>query len=1200
MPRWIVYLIIALICIIGALLVEEPDEARSLVEQQQKLQQLVTAAEIDLASLSQEHLHILEEIGPLLWMETHINELEELRKRTGIVLLASLNDSLICWSGSTSLSLNSLNGSSRSIGPNGSIFLHHSTASGPLRVHAVRPVWVATPINNRYLRSGFHPSLGMPTGLRIAEGGQRGPELITNSGEALLRLAWRDGALETGRWVIVRSIAILLSFVFFLMFLWSACSRLAERSLTVGILILMILIAGLRTITLFFSLPAPLDRLELFDPAVFASSFFFASLGDLLINSLLILFFSLFVLKMSVGQRLSTAPWSLPFIWSLIIGAAAWITDLIIRVVKDSRVPLDLFDLPSLDVLSILTLASMTMLFLAWLAIAVVLLRSVPIGAKKWIVLSAVPVIALSIGLFYGSGRTDILPWLWPLPALALIVPNIERRATMTHYIGGVLLLAAICSMILIRYGREREREERKVLAEKLINREDPVVELLFLELAPRLRGDRNVYRILTTGRPCSTSDLDEVVRQRFFTGYWERYDIRLFAFGTSGQLLCSTDPDPPRSFQTERSIFTDPRAAADMPDLLMEDLPGQGTFYHSRVAIMPVDTLPPAQVVIELYPRTVSGSFGFPDLLIAGDDPLGDRLQRYSFARYEHGRLAEFSGRISYPMQLDSTLSNGWNERDGHEHFVANATTETHLVLSLPLPKPLDIITTFSYLFTFFSLIALLTAIIIHAFQGRYQVGLRTKVRAALLLFAAISLLVLGIGARHLLDRQFSERADRTLLEKARSVHNELQQKLDGLKRVAEERSPYLDHLLGRASNVFFTDITIYDMAGKAIASSRPQMFTSGLLGPRMDPVAFTEVALKKKSSFIHEESVGSASFRSAYLPLRDRRGNVLAYLSLPSFADQRQQEEERSDVLIAVVNLFVLLFALSVLVALVISNWTLRPLQLLERGLRRVALRGNEPIAYFGEDEVGQLVQVYNRKVEELQRSAEQLARSERESAWRDMARQVAHEIKNPLTPMKLGIQQFQRSWDPSAPDAREKLGRFAGAMVEQIDSLNNVATAFSQFAQMPEARPERIEINSIVRAAVEVFTRDPSHEIELHAGAELWVIADREQLLRVFNNLLKNAIQSIPERRHGHITITISDVGSMAMVAIQDNGSGIEAADRDRIFTPSFTTKSSGMGLGLAMVKRIIEGSGGQVSFETEVGRGTTFFISLPLSA
>jgi two-component system nitrogen regulation sensor histidine kinase NtrY len=560
---------------------------------------------------------------------------------------------------------------------------------------------------------------------------------------------------------------------------------------------------------------------------------------------------------------------------------------------------------------------------------------------------------------------------------------------------------------------------------------------------------------------------------------------------------------------------------------------------------------------------------------------------------------------RWTHPLDADGTA---WSTEEGYEHLAKGDLNGTLLVLGLPKPGMMDQATTFSYLFALFSLLAAVVVLVVAVWRARGlpSLGIGAKVRVALALFALIGLFFFGFGTQRLLTRQYTQRFESSIVEKARSVHTELQQRFDGETALTAKHAPYLEHLLGKMSNVFFTDITLYNVNGRLLATSRPQIFASGLLGRRMDPLAYVRVVLQGRSAFVHEESIGTATFRSAYLPLRDRKGDVLAYIALPSFADQAQQEEERSGVWVAVVNLFVLLFALSVLVAVFISNWTTRPLDVLKRALAGVVLRGaNEPIRYRGNDEVGQLVDVYNRKVEELRESAEKLARSERESAWREMARQVAHEIKNPLTPMKLSLQHFQRTWKPDAPDAQAKLDRFTTSMVEQIDTLSRVAGDFSRFAQMSAAHETELDLNDVARSAVALFAGEPDAEITLTTTTPLPVKADREHLLRVFNNLIKNALQAVPEGRRARISVTLRQAGQEAIAEVRDNGSGISEADRDRIFQPNFTTKSSGMGLGLAMVQRMVESARGRVWFNTSTSpgvtahpQGTTFFVALPL--
>jgi signal transduction histidine kinase len=691
-------------------------------------------------------------------------------------------------------------------------------------------------------------------------------------------------------------------------------------------------------------------------------------------------------------------------------------------------------------------------------------------------------------------------------------------------------------------------------------------------------------------------------VRQEYFTGYWERYDVRLYAFGTGGEPRCATSSEPARSLPAAGEGFALPFAAADMPELFIDAVPGERTFYHAQVAVMAGDTTPPAQIIIELHPRIAAEGQGFPDLLLNDAGGLLRRSGRHAFARYEGGVLMEHRG-APFPLHWERDTDETGTLRvtmDGRDLLAYGDRRGSLVVLSTPEVGWLDRATTFSWLFAFFSLM-LATAFAARALlrrKGIPPLSIGGKVRVALLLFAALGLLFFSVGAQRLLTRLYGARSEAALLEKSRSLLVELQQKLEGVEALGTEREGYLTHLLVKFSNVFFTDMNLYAPNGALLATSRPQVFDSGLLGRRMNAEAYQRLAREDRSEFVQVERIGNARYRSAYVPLRDKQGALLAYLHLPSFTRQGELDQERGSLLTAIVNLFVLLLALSLLAGVFISNWTTRPLELLKRGLSRIALQGvNEPIAYSGRDEVGDLVRVYNRKVDELRESAEKLARSERESAWREMARQVAHEIKNPLTPMKLSIQHFERTWTPGAPDAKERLQKFSTGMVQQIDALSRIAGEFSHFAQMPPAHGTVLDLREVAEASVSLFASAPNAAISLVSDGPLRVKADREHLLRVFNNLLQNALQAVPDGRQAKVEVILRRDGGEAMAEVRDNGSGIAEEARERIFDPSFTTKSSGMGLGLAMVKRMIDQAGGRVWFETQVGSGTTFFIAIP---
>ena len=233
----------------------------------------------------------------------------------------------------------------------------------------------------------------------------------------------------------------------------------------------------------------------------------------------------------------------------------------------------------------------------------------------------------------------------------------------------------------------------------------------------------------------------------------------------------------------------------------------------------------------------------------------------------------------------------------------------------------------------------------------------------------------------------------------------------------------------------------------------------------------------------------------------------------------------------------------------------------------------------------------------IKELEQSAHKLARSERESAWREMAKQIAHEIKNPLTPMKLSIQYLRRAIDSGDPNVLELSKKVTKTLEEQIENLSSIATAFSSFAKMPKVNNEIINLNELVKSIADLFAREGRAEVSFNSEAKLpMVFADKNQLISLFNNLLKNAMQSIPEGRAGFIDLHIRDEDGWVIASVSDNGSGIPKENYEKVFVPNFTTKSSGTGLGLAISKQIIEGSGGDLWFESKENVGTTFFVKL----
>ncbi len=346
-----------------------------------------------------------------------------------------------------------------------------------------------------------------------------------------------------------------------------------------------------------------------------------------------------------------------------------------------------------------------------------------------------------------------------------------------------------------------------------------------------------------------------------------------------------------------------------------------------------------------------------------------------------------------------------------------------------------------------------------------------------------------------------------------------------------------------------------------------------------------------------------------SGLYPIYDKSGDTLlaALSNSPNKAKFYFIERRNSryysvtpTILTNLINVYVFLFLIAYSVVIAMSNSISWPLKVLGDRLKSIRLnKKNEKLDWPDNDEIGQLINNYNEMLTKLHESAEILAKTERDNAWREMAKQVAHEIKNPLTPMKLSIQYLKQTAHSNPESLSEMVERVSKTMIEQIDNLSSIATEFSNFAKMPNAKNDKLILNDVVISVHNLFRKREDINIQCYLPIDdIYVFADKEQLLRVLNNLLKNAIQSIPIKRHGEIIIKLQKRKGQAIISIQDNGIGIPEDMKSKIFEPNFTTKSSGTGLGLAMCRSMIEGFNGRIHFESKAQEGTIFFVEIPM--
>jgi nitrogen fixation/metabolism regulation signal transduction histidine kinase len=326
---------------------------------------------------------------------------------------------------------------------------------------------------------------------------------------------------------------------------------------------------------------------------------------------------------------------------------------------------------------------------------------------------------------------------------------------------------------------------------------------------------------------------------------------------------------------------------------------------------------------------------------------------------------------------------------------------------------------------------------------------------------------------------------------------------------------------------------------------------------------------------------------------------GQNIAFINLPYFARQEVLKQEVSNLLMTLMNVYALIIVISILVILFVSNYVSRPLAILKKHMQEVRLgKKNQKIEWKGIEEINTLVDEYNIMIDALEVSSDKLAKSERESAWREMAKQVAHEIKNPLTPMKLSVQYMMRAYGENTEDQKERIQSLSNTLIEQIDTLADIATAFSNFADMPKSSMVRQEINSVIRTATELYDERENVSIFLNCNKQYYLNIDKSQWIRVFNNLIKNSIQATNDSGNIEIRISMEQKADKLIIQFQDNGKGIPIEMQSMIFTPKFTTKTQGAGLGLAMVKSIVSNSNGDIRLDVSNENGSVFVIEMPI--
>ncbi len=1040
------------------------------------------------------------------------------------------------------------------------------------------------PFENEFLQTHFFPPF-QESGSSISNDFSSGKVVKNSNGKPVLTLRHSQQFTENAN-----QVATVFGLILFLILvLWSWVIVRLKRN--ADFVYFAIFILMLRIIVYFLPFLTPSTESVLYDVRVFAVNEILPNFADFIlwIFTIILVLLTLKNVQFKVKNKKTASVFSLLFLTTIILFSPIIGREL----VENSSINLQLNELFQLDVMSVIMLSIIGIGGLIFVFIThkiTLILRSNNTSFLRafFIPISAV-LIALLIGFYFQKDEVKSIAFSGIFSVLIFLISYFSKSKWSTTAVLFTLLFFAVITAYKLQFETdEKERASRKLFATELSDNRDVATEVSFLTVAP-------IIAQRTFAKGVHFSALKQQMEDSIFHGFWEKYDIDCFVFDkNSAETIHGFS-----QIDLEELIQLHGEKSEIAPNLYYIN---DYSYQLSYVFKLTLKATKDSVIFGTLKAKKLPEEIGYPRLLISDQTTTFRALANYSVAKYYRNQLTLHVGDFHYPVLsrqfgLQQYEREKWFNSAGFSHFVLQRTPDDLIILSLPNPKLINWITSVAFLMIGFGMLLVVIRLLLYKSIGFNQnnISLSTKIQLVMVGLVVLSLVGFSVSSSSFVTQQYKEYTTDLVLEKARSLSKQLA--VNSTKKLfqfgnADDRS----NQLRIWSDVYVTNLNYYAINGKLQGSSRPTIFSKGLLNERIHPSALFALKTAHSIAHIQTESIGNLEYLSAYVPLYDSKGHAFGFLNVQHFDQQSLFENQIQQFFIAIINVFMLLLVISIVGAIAVSSWLTSPLRIIQKHFNRVSFgKNNQPIVYDRVDEIGDLLAAYNRKLVDLEAAATLLAQSEREGAWREMAKQVAHEIKNPLTPMKLRIQQLERVFDPTDPEAKQKIQQVSRSIVEQIDALAAIANAFSNFAQFPSPQLTAVSFVDIIQHVAQVFESEHTVRFEIPQPVNpLMVMGDNTQLIRVFNNLFTNSIQAVEFGKEAVISIAFEERDGMIIIRIKDNGKGIPNEQIDTIFEPYFTTKSTGTGLGLALVKQIISGHQGTITIESTSEKGTTITL------
>ncbi|SDI67450.1 ATP-binding protein [Mucilaginibacter sp. P25] len=1166
-----------------------------------------------------------------------INAIENFTTQNSIWFITLTNNKLSFWSGIKVLpdSTNTIkDGYSFIKQPNGYYETFRKT-EGNFSVIFFIPVKINYAFQNKYLQNKFARDLLDDDNIDIADFTDVNVyEVHSSDNDYLFSVKLKNNDANND-FVYYELSFWILTAITLCVLMHNICNYVASKGYVVlSIIFLALYIVLFRFVNLHYNLPDFTYKLSIFNPAFYGSSLVYPSLGDFCINILVIFWFVAFVYRQRrrflTNVQSKTAGYVIVVIAILtLVGVSTSLLRLFHGLVINSKINFDVNNVLSLTGFSILGVLMLCFSFLIFyllneIILTICLKLNVPRTHQLFLFLTGI-IIATAVFTYYNEFTLFYILWALLVLIRAYNFIYYKEQLFATSFLGIVFVCALIAAIKLNHFEDQKEHETRRALVQKLEIPDDATADYIFKRIENQIITDTAIVRYFTNGLH-NGDYLKTRFQKLYFDGYLSKYEFKVHEFDANEE---PTSADKNYSLSVFKDLVL--YSSFKVSDYFYRENESFG--YQNYFAILPVNTSNKqlGTIVIELKSKPLQLSGAFPELLIDGNISPENDFKDYSYAFYSDNKLLsqrgtyvysldnrEFKGDLKkYTEKTTKNRSTAWYESfTTYNHLIYRPSERNLIVVSREENSLYYAVTSL----TFFLVVILIFSAVIITLKWSWarikifniaedglkinfrinfdKVLYKTRIQISMILAVVVTLVLVGFITFLSISNQYYTQQEKMIRDKITRIASAFENGLftQYVEHLNEESQVHFNEL----ANTYATDLTLFDTNGVPLLTTQPKIYENGLVAKRMNARAFIFLSKLQKTEFVNDEKIGELSYKAAYAPVTLTASNkTVAYIQLPYFSNEADYRERISSLLNVMINVYAIVFIAIGLFAIIIARQITAPLNFIQQSLSKTIYgKKNEHIKWSRDDEIGALVKEYNKMISALENSAQRLAQSERESAWREMAKQVAHEIKNPLTPLKLGLQLLDKSWKDKDPRFDQKFERFSKSFVEQIESLSSIASEFSAFAKMPDTRIEQINIFDMLNQAVTIFKQMDNVQITYLQPESAFIInADRDQLLRCFNNLLKNAIEATPQDRKCIIDINYLVTSKNILLTIKDNGNGIPEEMREKIFEPNFTTKSSGTGLGLAFIKNSIENANGKIWFETTMGTGTTFYLSLP---